>query len=141
MQGVFLDTDTLVPDELDFTAFDNMLSWTLYPQARADQRVARLDGVQVVVTNKVVLDAATLKACPSLKLICICATGTNNVDLQAAADQGITVCNVTGYARASVAQHTMALLLSLAARLTAYHEDVRSGAGVRRPSSVCLTIP
>ena len=141
MQGVFLDTDTLGPDELDFTAFDDMLSWTLHPQTRPDQRVSRLDGAQVVVTNKVVLDAATLKVCPSLKLICICATGTNNVDLDAAAAQGITVCNVTGYARASVAQHTMALLLSLAARLVPYHEDVRSGRWSQAPQFCLLDHP
>ena len=137
MQGVFLDTDTLVPSELDFSTFDTLLSWACYPQTRADQCAARLEGAQVVVTNKVVLDAATLKACPSLKLICICATGTNNVDLAAASALGITVCNVTGYARASVAQHTMALLLSLAARLVPYHEAVRSGEW-SRASQFCL---
>ena len=88
-----------------------------------------------------VLDAATLKVCPSLKLICICATGTNNVDLDAAAAQGITVCNVTGYARASVAQHTLALLLSLAARLVPYHEDVRSGRWSQAPQFCLLDHP
>ncbi|MEQ3635184.1 2-hydroxyacid dehydrogenase [Alcanivorax sp.] len=137
MQGVFLDTDTLVPGELDFRTFDTLLSWACYPQTRADQCAARLEGAQVVVTNKVVLDAATLKACPSLKLICICATGTNNVDLAAASAQGITVCNVTGYARASVAQHTMAMMLSLAARLVPYHEAVRGGEW-SRASQFCL---
>lgn len=137
MQGVFLDTDTLVPSELDFRTFDTLLSWACYPQTRADQCAARLEGAQVVVTNKVVLDAATLKACPSLKLICICATGTNNVDLAAASAQGITVCNVTGYARASVAQHTMAMMLSLAARLVPYHEAVRGGEW-SRGSQFCL---
>jgi glycerate dehydrogenase len=111
MQGVFLDTDTLNPAEMDFSALEALMPWTFHTLTRPQDRLARLDGAQVVITNKVVLDAATLKACPSLKLICICATGTNNVDLEAARELGITVCNVSGYARASVAQHTLTMML------------------------------
>ena len=111
MQGVFLDTDTLNPDEIDFAALEALMPWTFHPLTRPEERVARLQDAQVVITNKVVLDAATLKACPSLKLICICATGTNNGTYR---QQGIVVCNVSGYARASVAQHSLMLMLTLA---------------------------
>jgi len=126
MQGVFLDTDTLNPDEMDFSALEALMPWTFHPLTRPQDRLARLDGAQVVITNKVVLDAATLRACPSLKLICICATGTNNVDLDAARELGITVCNVSGYARASVAQHTLTMMLSLDTRRHTYERDVKA---------------
>lgn len=128
MQGVFLDSETVNPDELDFSALDALMSWSYYPFTDPAQRAERLQGVDVVITNKVVLDADTLAACPSLKLICICATGTNNVDLSAAREQGIVVCNVSGYARASVAQHTLMLMLALATRCQQYHQAVKQGA-------------
>ncbi len=127
MQGVFLDSETVNPDELNFSALEALMSWTFYPFTDPAQRVERLQGAQVVITNKVVLDAATLAACPSLKLICICATGTNNVDLNAAREQGIVVCNVSGYARASVAQHSLMLMLTLATHGLQYDRAVKRG--------------
>ncbi|WP_062815572.1 2-hydroxyacid dehydrogenase [Alcanivorax sp. NBRC 102024] len=141
MQGVFLDTDTLNPDEMDFAALEALMPWTFHPLTRPEERVARLQDAQVVITNKVVLDAAILKACPSLKLICICATGTNNVDLEAARERGITVCNVSGYARASVAQHTLTLMLSLATRWHQYDRDVKAGAWSRAAQFCLLNHP
>ena len=127
MQGVFLDSETVNPDELDFRALEALMSWTFFPYTLPAQRVERLHGADVVITNKVVLDADTLAACPSLKLICICATGTNNVDLAAARERGITVCNVSGYARAAVAQHTLMLMLSLATHCQQYDGAVKRG--------------
>ena len=73
--------------------------------------------MQVAVTNKVVLDAAALAAATDLQLICVAATGTNNVDLAAAAERGIAVRNVTGYATPTVVEHVFALILSLQRRL------------------------
>ena len=127
MQGVFLDSETVNPDELDFSALNALMTWTYYPFTEAALRAERLQGMDVVITNKVVLDADTLAACPSLKLICICATGTNNVDLNAAREQGVVVCNVSGYARASVAQHTLMLMLALATRCQQYDQAVKRG--------------
>ena len=127
MQGVFLDTETVNPEQLDFSALEALMSWTFHPFTAPAERIARLQGAEVVITNKVVLDADTLAACPSLKLICICATGTNNVDLPAAKAQGITVCNVSGYARASVAQHSLMLMLALATHCVQYDAAVKRG--------------
>lgn len=127
MQGVFLDSETVNPDELDFSTLQALMSWTFYPFTDPAQRVERLQHAEVVITNKVLLDAATLAACPSLKLICICATGTNNVDLNAAREQGITVCNVSGYARAAVAQHSLMLMLTLATHCLQYDQAVKRG--------------
>ena len=114
MQGVFLDTATMRPQELDFSGLqDSLPEWQLFDATTPAQLHQRLQPATVVVTNKVVIDRAALAAAPALKLICVCATGTNNVDLAAAAEHGIPVCNVTDYAGASVAQHTLALILAL----------------------------
>ena len=91
------------------------------------QVVERIRDAQVVISNKVKLDAAAFAAAPKLKLIIVAATGTNNVDLQAAKAHGVTVCNCQGYGTPSVAQHTIMLLLALATRLPDYHDAVRAG--------------
>ena len=85
MKGVILDSQTLKPSELDFSDLEKLLpEWTFYEQSGPDDVKNRLRGVTVAITNKVVIDADTLAASPDLKLICISATGTNNVDLEAA---------------------------------------------------------
>lgn len=141
MQGVFLDADTLKPDELQTDALLALAQWQWFPHTKPEQVVSRLQGASIVITNKVVLDAPTLSQCPDLKLICICATGTNNVDLSAAREHGITVCNVSGYARGSVAQHVFALLLGLATGWHRYHQDVQAGAWSRAGQFCLLDYP
>ncbi len=79
----------------------------------------------MAITNKVVIDEEALAAAPELKLIGISATGTNNVDLDAARRRGVVVCNVSGYGTETVAQHTLALALGLATRWHQYDRDVR----------------
>ncbi|EKF75526.1 glycerate dehydrogenase [Alcanivorax hongdengensis A-11-3] len=142
MQGVFLDADTVRPDELDLSALNALLPhWQCYRHTTPAQTVERLDGAAVVITNKVVLDADVLARAPDLKLICISATGTNNVDLAVARERGITVCNVSGYAGATVVQHTLALMLSLATRWYEYAADVRAGEWSRSPQFCLLSHP
>jgi len=127
-RAVFLDYSSLDLGDLDLAplqgSFDHL---HLHASTAPDQRVERLQGMQVVISNKVQLDAATLSACPELKLILVAATGTNNVDLAAARAQGITVCNCQGYGTPSVAQHTLMLLLALATRLSDYQRAVADG--------------
>lgn len=125
---VFLDHSSLDQGDLDLSALEQTFSsLTLHPSTHPEQVVERLQGASVAITNKVLLDAQTLEACPSLKLILIAATGTNNVDLQAAARLGIRVYNCQGYGTASVAQHCLALMLALATRLPDYQHAVRTG--------------
>lgn len=126
MKGVLLDTQTLKPAELDFSALESELSdWTYYEQTEPDDIKTRLAGVTVAVTNKVEIDAAALADAPDLKLICIAATGTDNVDLEAARRHGVVVCNVSGYSTETVAQHTLALMLGLATRWHLYDREAR----------------
>lgn len=134
MQGVFLDTATMRPTELDFSNLQASLpEWQFFDATAPEQLPERIHQAHVVVTNKVVIDEAVMSAAPSLELICVCATGTNNVDLAAAASRNIPVCNVTDYAGPSVAQHTLALMLGLATRWHEYADDVRLGDWSRSP--------
>ena len=126
MKGVILDSQTLKPSELDFSALENELPhWTYYEQTGPDDVKNRLRDVTVAITNKVVIDEEALAAAPELKLIGISATGTNNVDLDAARRRGVVVCNVSGYGTETVAQHTLALALGLATRWHQYDRDAR----------------
>ncbi|MBI5462194.1 MAG: 2-hydroxyacid dehydrogenase [Gammaproteobacteria bacterium] len=117
--GVFLDLDTLHPQDLDLAALRATLPrWELHEHSEPADGARRLQAADVAIANKFVIDAALLARAPQLKLICVAATGTNNVDLAAATERGITVCNVTGYATASVVEHVFALILALQRRLT-----------------------
>jgi glycerate dehydrogenase len=91
------------------------------------ERIKRIGGHHVVLTNKVVIDREVMDACPELKLICVAATGMNNVDLRYAAEKGIAVKNVAGYSTESVAQHTFAMLFYLTNSCRYYDDYVRSG--------------
>ena len=127
MRGVILDSDSFDRDDLDTAALDACLDhWVRHRSTRPGEVLERIDGSEVVVTNKVVIDAAAM-ATPALQLIVVAATGTNNIDLTAAARQGITVCNVRDYASAAVSQHVFSLILALVTRLGDYTQAVRHG--------------
>ena len=127
MRGVILDSDSFDRGDLDTAALDASLDhWVRHRSTRPGEVLERIDGCEVVVTNKVVIDAAAM-ATPALQLIVVAATGTNNIDLTAAARQGITVCNVRDYASAAVSQHVFSLILALATRLGDYTQAVRQG--------------
>lgn len=134
MHGVFLDTATMRPDELDFSALRASLdSWDFHAATTPEQTAARIAGADVIVSNKVLVTADLIRANPQLRLVCVCATGTNNVDLPAAAAAGVLVRNVANYAAASVAQHTLALMLGLATQWHRYHDEVLAGDWARSP--------
>jgi glycerate dehydrogenase len=91
----------------------------------------------LVISNKVVIDRPLMAACKNLRLICVAATGTNNVDLEAAAELGIAVTNVTGYGTASVVQHVFSLILSLTTQQPKYLQAVARG-DWQRATQFCL---
>ncbi|MBO4968660.1 MAG: glycerate dehydrogenase, partial [Pseudomonas sp.] len=127
-RAVFLDYTSLDLGDLDLDplrrAFGDV---QLCADTTPANVIERLQGARVAISNKVVLNAQTLAACPELKLILVAATGTNNVDLEAARALGITVANCQGYGTPSVAQHTLGLLLALATRLVDYNKAVADG--------------
>ncbi len=141
-QAVFLDLATVARDDLDLSRLTSACAhWSMHDYTRPGEAEARLAGAQVAVINKVVLDRATLAAAPDLRLVCLTATGTNNVDLAAAQGLGIGVANVTGYATASVVQHVFALILSHATRLQDYRAAVAAGAWSDSPQFCLLDFP
>lgn len=131
MKGVFLDFDTVsFNDDVDTSPMRDLpgIEWRFHGATGPEEISERIGGCELVVVNKVVLDAAALEdAAGVLKLIVIAATGTNNVDLEAAARCGITVCNVRGYGTPSVVQHVYALILALTTQLPRYLEAVAAG--------------
>ncbi len=142
MHGVILDGDSLGPTDLDLSLVYNSLEhWQTYPVTSAEDTATRIAGADVIVTNKVVINRALIEATPSLKLICVAATGTNNVDLQAAQEHGVSVANVAGYGIGSVAQHTLTLMLALASNLPAYSSACRDGRWSQSPFFCMLDFP
>lgn len=126
--GVFLDRGSIGGSDIDLSPLtDTLPGWRFYDATLMAHVADRIRDANVVITNKVVLEGVALEQARKLRLICVAATGTNNVDLDAAARLGIAVCNVRGYATASVSQHVFALLLALITRLPEYHEAVRAG--------------
>ncbi|KHK64060.1 MULTISPECIES: 2-hydroxyacid dehydrogenase [Pseudomonas] len=137
-RAVFLDHASLDLGDLDLAPLrDCFAELHLFAGTRQDEVTERLKDATVAITNKVVIDAAAIAACPELKLILISATGTNNVDLAAARQHGITVSNCQGYGTPSVAQHTIMLLLNLATRLGDYQKAVAEGRW-QQASQFCL---
>jgi glycerate dehydrogenase len=130
MQIVILDSKTLgeVPNLSAFSEYGSLVEYDITKPSQTIERIADAD---IIITNKVVIDRKIMQQCPQLKLICISATGMNNVDLDAAAELGIEVKNAVGYSSNSVAQHTFAMLLQLANRIDYYDNYVKSGEYVR----------
>jgi len=128
MRGVFLDTATIDPGDLDLDALTSSIpEWSLHRMTDRGDTAATIGDADIVVSNKVMLDGHTLRTASSLKLVCIAATGTNNVDLETARQRGITVCNARGYATTSVVEHVFALMLSLRRRLPEQQRAARDG--------------
>jgi glycerate dehydrogenase len=99
--------------------------------------VQTIGRAEVVIVNKVVLDRQVLERLPATRLVCVIATGFNNVDLEAASECGIRVCNVRDYAAASVSQHVFLLVLALYTRFLDYQRDINAGAW-QAQSQFCL---
>ncbi|GAA0682399.1 2-hydroxyacid dehydrogenase [Marinobacterium maritimum] len=136
MKAVFLDTQSL--DDLDLSPIaDCVDELVCYPTTAPEQVAGRIAGFELVITNKVVLDAERIHATEALKLICVVATGVNNIDLDAATAKGIVVCNSQGYGVHSVAQHVLGLMLALHTRLLDYDRAIKNG-DWNRSSQFCL---
>lgn len=117
---VFLDAATLDRGDLSWDVLRRLGKVGLHRTSSPSEIPTRIAGAEVVLTNKAVLDSAVLEGAPRLRLVCVVATGTNNVDLDAARRKGIAVANVTGYGSASVAQHAMAFILNWATQMHRY---------------------
>lgn len=137
MKAVILDSDTLGGD-IDLSPVSSLTEqFDCWGATHPKDVVKRLEGATIAITNKVIIDDATMASLPDLRMIAVTATGTNNIDMQGARKRGITVANVTGYGTQSVAQHTLMIMLALATRLPRYQRDVAAHLWEQAPS-FCL---
>lgn len=127
MKIVILDGATAKGRELNFDFLNQFGEVTYYDVTYSDEVLSRTKDADILVINKIVLDKATLSACKKLKLITILATGYNVVDIDAARELGITVCNVPYYSTNSVAQLTFAFILEFANKLSLHTQSVARG--------------
>ncbi len=127
MKIVFLDTKTLGNDIPNISIFNDFGDYEHYPLTSSDERIQRMQDAEIVITNKVIINREVIDACPNLRLICLAATGINNIDLDYAAKKGIKVKNVAGYSTESVAQCTFGMLFYLLHRYEYFNNYVKTG--------------
>ena len=117
----FLDASTV--GDTDLSVLENFGEFEQHATTSPDDTAVRLEKTTIAITNKAVIDSDVIAASKNLQLICVAATGTNCVDLNAAREAGIPVCNVAGYSTASVEQHTIGLMINLATNMHRLAEE------------------
>lgn len=138
LRAVFLDLESLNPQDLDLQPLQECVQdWQFHHHTEPDQVDERIAHARIIVTNKVRITREHIQAAPELRLVCVAATGTNNIDLDAASDAGVVVSNARNYATASVVEHVFALLLTLVRHLDSYRQRVKAGDWSRSPN-FCL---
>ncbi len=126
MKVVILDAKTL-GDDIELGIFQQFGDLEVYPTTDPSQLFERIQDADIIITNKVVIDREAINATRNLKLICVAATGYNNVDVLYAKEKGIAVTNVAGYSTESVVQTTFGMLFYLLMHLRYYDDYVKSG--------------
>jgi glycerate dehydrogenase len=138
---VFLDFDTVSTGDLDLTALRAASGNLILYDSDEALTLERIRGADVVLLNKLQLSRPLLFGAGNLKLIALAATGTNNIDLIAARERGIGVCNVRAYCTASVVQHVWGLILSLTQHVDEYSRASKDGSWSRDESKTVLSHP
>ncbi|MCM1049595.1 MAG: D-2-hydroxyacid dehydrogenase [Clostridiales bacterium] len=127
MKLVVLERNSAGTD-IDVSAFEKFGEVTYYANTSAENTAERVKDVDIIIANKAPMNENTLKDAPNVKLICLFATGYDNVDLEYCKSRGIKVANVVNYCTSAVAQHTLLLALALSEKLAHYDDYVKSGA-------------
>ena len=114
MHAVFLDYKTVDANDLDLGSIEALLpEIVVHSFSNQEEVLSRIEDIEVAIANKVVFDANVFARATKLKLICVTATGTNNIDLEAAKQSGVVVCNIKDYCTDSVVQHVLLSMLTL----------------------------
>ena len=128
MHAVFLDYKTVDANDLDLGSIKELLpEMVVHPFSNEAEVLERIEGAEVAIANKVVFDAEVFARASKLKLICVTATGTNNIDLEAATRSGVVVCNIRDYCTDSVVQHVLLSILTLMHSFKDYSDSIESG--------------
>lgn len=142
MRSVFLDYATVDAGDLDASELERACpSLALHGATAADAIAARIAGASIVLLNKARITRALIEATPSLRLIVLAATGTDNVDLEAARERGVAVCNIRDYCTPSVVQHVLGAILALTHRFADYSQLVKAGHWGGRSQFTMLDFP
>jgi glycerate dehydrogenase len=142
MRTAFLDYETVSSGDLDTTSLEQAVPGIrFYPLTTESQLTERIADAQIALINKIKLTREHLQAARNLELIAVAGTGTDGVDLTAAQERGIAVCNVRGYCTASVVQHAWALILSLTQHLAQYARLATDGSWVENEKYAVLGFP
>ncbi|HEX7080908.1 MAG TPA: D-2-hydroxyacid dehydrogenase [Gammaproteobacteria bacterium] len=139
-KAAFLDFATLGPD-VDTSALDRLLDVTYYPFSSPDEIFARIEACEFAIVNKAQISADMIARARRLRMIALSATGTDNVDTEAARERGIAVANVRDYCSTAVVQHVFALVLGLTQHVAQYDALVRSGGWARSRSFAMFDYP
>ncbi|MBX3616503.1 2-hydroxyacid dehydrogenase [Nitrosomonas sp.] len=128
MRAIFFDFGSITRGDMDCNALERTISpWQYHHDSTETEVLERICEAEVVVSNKVFIGREAIANAKQLKLICVAATGYNNVDLAAAAEYNVPVCNVRGYATPSVVQHVLMLMLNMARHFSDYQALVKRG--------------
>ena len=142
MKSVFLDFATISRGDIDAEPLKRVLPDLQYfPTTEYADLHEHIGKAEIILTNKIRIDRQAMIAAPKLKLICLAATGTNNVDLEAAREHGVSVCNIVGYCTDAVVQHVFALIMSLNQHLREYQTLLQQGAWKGSPQFCLLDYP
>jgi glycerate dehydrogenase len=124
MKIVVLDKENFLAD---FPQMSFECSWGEYARTEPDEIIERLAGADIAVTHKIVLNESHFKQLPNLKMITTNSTGYNTIEINAAKQQGITVCNVQDWCTNSVIEHVLSFIFTLRRNIISYHNDVKRG--------------
>ena len=133
MKIVILDGYTANPGDMSLDRLAELGELEIYERTKPEEVLRRAEGAEVVLTNKVIIDAKAMAALPSLRYIGVLATGYNVVDIEEAHRRGIVVTNIPAYSTMSVAQMVMAHLLNITSQVALHAEAVRQGEWQRCP--------
>ncbi len=128
---VLTDCDTVCASDLDLSVLESFGDVTYYGETLPEQTAERIADADIVILNKTVIGKKELDAAKHLKLICLFATGYNNIDVVYARERGVEVCNAGVYSTSAVAQHAFAFILNHASQVSAYDRDVKDGKWIR----------
>lgn len=127
MNIVFLDSAIVNPGDISWERLERLGDFKPYKRTSPEELIERLSGAEAAFVDSQPLNRETMEQCPGLKFIGIAATGFNHVDLEAARERGIAVANVPAYSTDAVAQHAIALMMSLTNQVELYNRAVQEG--------------
>lgn len=127
MKIVVTDGHAVNPGDLSWYEIERCGDLEVYEHTKPADTFERVGNADIIIANKTILNAELIESCPKLKLICVSATGYNNVDIEAATRRNIPVCNAANYSSKSVAQHVLAMVLHVYNRVSYYALSVREG--------------